>query len=359
MQKRENIGMLTLDSLGGEHDCPNLRANARQSMIVNRARRVTIMRDPLGSFLTQRPVIILDGALATELERRGADLKDPLWSAKCLIERPDLIRAVHLDYFNAGADVATTATYQATFAAFAGRGIYGQGAAQLMRDAVALAADARDQFWAIEANRAGRLRPLVAASIGPYGAMLADGSEYRGHYTLDDIALAEFHRPRLRVLADAGADLLACETIPSRREARVLASLLGEFPDACAWISFSCKDGEHTSEGDPIGECAAELHRFAQIVAVGVNCTPPQHITPLLRRMRHETDKPLVAYPNSGEFYDASSKQWSGDSGRLKFGEQARHWHAEGARLIGGCCRTGPEDIRSVKQCVHRQAEHR
>jgi homocysteine S-methyltransferase len=311
------------------------------------------MRNPIYSFLAQRPSIILDGALATELERRGADLKDPLWSAKCLIERPDLIRAVHLDYFNAGADVATTATYQATFEAFGRRGIHGQDAAQLMRDAVALALCARDEFWAMEANRAGRMRPLVAASIGPYGAMLADGSEYRGHYALDDLALAEFHRPRLRVLTDAGADVLACETIPSLREARVLANLLLEFPDACAWISFSCKDGEHTCEGDPIDECAAELHRFAQIVAVGVNCTPPQYITPLLRRMHDKTDKPLVVYPNSGELYDASSKQWSGDSGRLNFGEQARHWLAEGARLIGGCCRTGPNDIRSVKQCMH------
>jgi homocysteine S-methyltransferase len=322
------------------------------------------MRDPIDDFLAQRPLMILDGALATELERRGADLKDPLWSAKCLIERPDLIRAVHLDYFHAGADVATTATYQATFEGFGRRGIEGARAAQLMRDAVALAAAARDEFWAVEANRDGRLRPLVAASVGPYGAMLADGSEYRGHYALDDAALADFHRPRLRVLADAGADLLACETIPSLREAQLLASLLREFPDACAWISFSCQDGEHTSEGDPIGECAARLHRYPQIVAVGVNCTPPQYITPLLRRMHGETDKPLVAYPNSGELYEPSSRQWrrdsgtrgdsgTSDSGTLELGEQARRWHAEGARLIGGCCRTGPDDIRSVKQCVH------
>src|SRR6266436_6399065 len=143
---------------------------------------------------------------------------------------------------------------------------------------------------AVGSSRAGRLRPLVAASVGPYGAMLADGSEYRGRYALDDAALAEFHRPRLKVLADAGADLLACETMPSLREAQVLASLLREFPDACAWISFSCKDGEHTSEGDPVGECAAELHRHPQIVAMGVNCTPPQYIAPLLRRMHGETD---------------------------------------------------------------------
>src|ERR1700730_17622431 len=245
----------------------NPRANARRSMIVIRARRETIMRDPIDNFLAQRPVFILDGALATELERRGADLEDPLWSAKGLIERPDLIRAVHLDYFAAGADVATTATYQATFEAFARRGINGTGAAQLMRDAVALALAARDEFWAVEANRTGRLRPLVAASVGPYGAMLADGSEYRGHYAVDDTALADFHRARLRVLANAGSDLLACETLPCLREALVLARLLREFPDVRAWISFSCQDGESTCEGDDVGACAAGLHEYPQIVA--------------------------------------------------------------------------------------------
>jgi len=311
------------------------------------------MRNPIGDFLAQRSLIVLDGALATELERRGADLADPLWSAKCLIEQPGMIRDVHLDYFRAGADVATTATYQATFEAFTRRDIDGPAAARLMRGAVALAAAARDEFWAAAANRIGRLKPLVAASIGPYGAMLADGSEYRGRYALDDAALADFHRPRLRVLADAGADLLACETLPCLREARVLANLLREFPDVYAWISFSCKDGAHDCEGEDIGGCAAELHGHGQIAAVGVNCTPPQYIAPLLRRMRGETDKPLLAYPNSGERYDASSKQWSGSPASLAFGETAREWYAEGARLIGGCCRTGPADIRSVKQCVH------
>jgi homocysteine S-methyltransferase len=311
------------------------------------------MRDPIHSFLAQRPFMVLDGALATELERRGADLRDPLWSARCLIERPDLIREVHLDYFRAGADVATTATYQATFEGFAQRGIDGRDAAQLMRNAVALAVAARDEFWTDEPNRTGRSRPLVAASIGPYGAMLADGSEYRGHYALDDAALADFHRPRLQVLARAGADLLACETIPSLREAQVLASLLREFPNVCAWISFSCKDGERNCEGENIGVCAARLREHPQVVAVGVNCTPPQYIPSLLRRMHEETDRPLVVYPNSGECYEPSSKRWSGNSGALDFGAQARSWYRDGARLIGGCCRTGPAQIRSVKQCVH------
>jgi homocysteine S-methyltransferase len=311
------------------------------------------MHDPIHSFLALRPLMVLDGALATELERRGADLNDPLWSAKCLIERPELIREVHFDYLRAGADVATTATYQATFEGFARRGINSRDASHLMCSAVSLAISARDEFWRAESNRSGRLRPLVAASIGPYGAMLADGSEYRGRYALDDAALADFHRPRLSVMARAGADLLAFETIPSLREARVLADLLQEFPDLCAWVSFSCMDGARNCEGEDIRECAAALQRYPQIAAVGVNCTSPQYVAPLLRRMRGGCDKPLLAYPNSGERYDASSREWRGAGDPLEFGAQARLWYAAGARLIGGCCRTGPSDIRSVKQCVH------
>lgn len=311
------------------------------------------MNDPVADFLASHPLLVLDGALATELERRGADLKDPLWSAKCLLQHPDWIRDVHLDYFLAGADLATTATYQATFEGFARRGIDAAGARQAMCAAITLARSAREEFWACAANRHGRSRPLVAASVGPYGAMLADGSEYRGHYALDDAALADFHRPRLAVLGHAGADLLAFETLPCLREARVLARLLEELPGVCAWLSFSCQDGGHTSEGDAIEECVAELQNYPQIVAVGVNCTPPQHIASLLRRMRNATDKPLVAYPNSGESYEASSGRWSGARSAPAFGAQARFWYAEGARLIGGCCRTGPADIRDLKQCVH------
>jgi homocysteine S-methyltransferase len=310
------------------------------------------MQDPINNFLAQRPLLVLDGALATELERRGADLLDPLWSAKCLIEQPELIQAVHLDYFRAGADVATTATYQASFEAFARRGLDATAAATMMRRAVALAAAAREEFCSGKSLPIGRLRPLIAASIGPYGAMLADGSEYRGGYAADDRTLAEFHRPRLQALADAGADLFAFETIPCLREAKVLARLLEEIPGRTAWLSFSCRDGARNCEGEDLGECVAELQGHPQLVAVGVNCTAPQYVTPLLRRMRGRTGKPLIVYPNSGECYEVSSKRWSGTAGTAGFGELARGWFEEGARLIGGCCRTGPDDIRAVTQCA-------
>lgn len=310
------------------------------------------MQNPLDAFLAAQPAVILDGALATELERRGADLFDPLWSAKCLIERPEMIRAVHSDYFNAGADVATTATYQATFDAFRRRGMTVEAAAHLMRTAVTLAAEAREEFWAVAANREMRLRPLVAASIGPYGAMLADGSEYRGHYAVSDRELREFHRPRLQVLADSGADLLACETIPCLREALVLARLLEEFPAMSAWVSFSCQDATRNSEGEDAGACAAALQPFVQIAAIGVNCTRPEYVGSLLRQMRHGTDKPLLAYPNSGEHYDASSKTWAGHIRARPFADESGSWYDAGARLIGGCCRTTPDDIKAIRERV-------
>lgn len=306
------------------------------------------MFSPIAEFLGRRPLLVLDGALATELERRGADLLDPLWSAKYLLEQPQMIRAVHLDYFRAGADVATTATYQATFEGFARRGVAHDEAAQLMRDAVALAAAARDEFWSAPESRADRLRPLIAASVGPYGAMLGDGAEYRGHYAVSDQALAAFHRPRLEVLARSGADLLACETLPCLREALVLARLLADFPSITAWISFSCRDGAHNCEGDEIERCAAALQECSQVAAVGVNCTAPEYVADLLRHMRERTDKPLLAYPNSGERYEALTKRWTGSQNATPFADRARLWYQAGARLIGGCCRTTPEDIRAI-----------
>ncbi|HEX4151216.1 MAG TPA: homocysteine S-methyltransferase [Steroidobacteraceae bacterium] len=313
--------------------------------------------NPIAERLSRQPFIVLDGALATELERRGADLRDPLWSAKYLLESPDAIRAVHRDYFRAGADVATTATYQATFEGFERRGIGRDRAVRLMRDAVALAAEARDEFWADPSHRRFRDRPLVAASVGPYGAMLADGSEYRGRYGVSDRVLGEFHRPRLEILAGAGADLIACETLPCLREALVLARLLEEFPGLSAWISFSCRDGEHNCEGERISDCAAALRGLGQIAALGVNCTPPRHVAALLGRMGAHADKPLLAYPNSGEGYDARSKRWTGPAERGRVADHVLEWYRAGARLIGGCCRTTPEDIGDVRAQVQALAD--
>jgi homocysteine S-methyltransferase len=281
--------------------------------------------------------MVLDGGLATELEARGGDLKDDLWSAKLLTEAPDLIRQVHWDYLAAGADCIVSASYQATVEGFTKKGRSAEEAVELLGYSVRLAREARDAFWSAPEHRVGRLRPLVAASIGPYGAARADGSEYTGRYGLDEEGLVAFHRRRFEVLARSGADLLACETIPSRVEARALVRLLREAPEAWSWLSFSCRDGTHLSE-------------VPQLVAVGVNCTPPQFITSLIAQARRSTDKPVLVYPNSGEAYNAESKSWRPAVDSVDFTESCQSWRELGAALIGGCCRIGPQHIRRIRR---------
>ena len=316
------------------------------------------MPNPLQILFQQKDVIILDGALATELERRGADLRDPLWSAKVLLEQPELIRQVHYDYFAAGADVAITASYQASFPGLAARGLNEAQAANLMRLSIQLAVDARTHYLIDQAhlvdkqpNPQAAMRnwhPLVAASVGPYGAYLHDGSEYRGDYGLTVDELVAWHRPRFAVLAQSGADLLACETIPSLVEGEALLRLLAEFPDVWAWLSFSCRDGDHVCHGERFVDCVALAHECPQIVAIGVNCTAPRYVEDLVRQAAAVTTKPLLVYPNSGERWDALAQCWLPGSGGADFAAAARRWYVVGARLIGGCCRTTPVEIAAL-----------
>jgi len=294
---------------------------------------------------------VIDGGLASELERGGFDLKDSLWSARLLLEAPEAIADVHRHYLDAGADCVISASYQATIQGFVAHGATENAAEAAIRKAVRLALDARDTFW-VKADREERLRPLVAASVGPYGAYLADGSEFTGQYGLDERALVEFHRRRWEILCSSGADLLACETIPSAEEARALASLLTDTPGIYAWFSFSCRDGEHISDGTPIADCVRELASTPRVVAVGVNCTAPAHISSLVENIRNVTGTPIVVYPNSGELWDSECKHWSGPADPTAFADAARLWHKAGARLLGGCCRTRPEDIRRLREAL-------
>lgn len=304
---------------------------------------------PFTPFLERQPAVILDGGLATELEALGENLDDPLWSAKVLFERPERIRRVHLDYLMSGADCVASASYQATLEGFARRGFGREKAVRLLQLSVDLAIEARDDFWGEPSNRTGRLRPLVAASIGSYGAFLADGSEFRGDYGLSGADLIDFHRARLEVMSESGADLLAFETVPSRVEALALARLLDETSGPPAWLSFSCRDGRHISDGSPLREVASELERCERLVAVGVNCTPPQHITSLLRAAAGATTKLLVAYPNSGEDYDVVGKTWHPGTGGVEPVDACVEWRDVGAKVLGGCCRTGPLTIRDMR----------
>jgi len=307
-----------------------------------------MMSNPIASILDLYPVLVIDGALATELERRGCDLKDDLWSARILLEQPDAIKQVHYDYFKAGADCAITASYQATIDGFVKRGLNEREATALIQKSVKLAIEASDEFWAEQANRVGRSKPFVAASIGPYGAFLADGSEYLGNYGLTEKELMDFHRPRMKALIEAGADMLACETIPCLIEAQAIAKLLEEFPSITAWISFSARDERHISEGQVFADCVRQLRDHPQITAIGINCTSPKYIPALICEAKKATNKPILVYPNSGEIYDALTNNWNGDPISHSFGEQAREWYEAGAHLIGGCCRTTPEDIRFI-----------
>lgn len=311
--------------------------------------------NPIADILDEYPLVILDGALATELEHRGCDLNDPLWSARVLLEDPGRIAAVHADYFAAGADGVITATYQASVDGLMRRGLDEAAALALMGDAVRLAARVRDDFWADAANRAGRPRPFVAGSIGPYGAYLADGSEYRGDYGLDEDALVDFHRPRMAAVVAAGADMLACETIPCLVEARALVRLLAEFPDMTAWFSFSAKDGERIHFGERMADCAAFLDGHSQVAAVGVNCTDPRFVPDVIRAVRANTAKPVIVYPNSGEVYDVTTRTWTGDPSADAFAAMAREWHRLGAQIIGGCCRTTPADIAAIGRTTGRR----
>jgi homocysteine S-methyltransferase len=287
-------------------------------------------------------VAVLDGGLATELEARGHDLRDALWSARLLADDPDAVVAAHRAYFRAGADVATTATYQASFDGFAARGVDRAEVARLLRRGVALAARARD-----EVAGDGRHR-FVAASVGPYGAALADGSEYRGRYGLTIAALTAWHRPRLDVLVDAAPDLLAVETVPDVDEAQALVTALAGSP-VPAWLSYSVA-GDRTRSGQPLAEAFAVLAAAPEIVAVGVNCCAPGDVGPAVAAARAATGKPVVVYPNSGERWDARARRWVGPAGFDT--AQAAGWVAAGAAAVGGCCRIGPAAIAGLARAL-------
>jgi homocysteine S-methyltransferase len=291
--------------------------------------------NPFEPFLERRGVVVLDGGLATELEARGLSLDHPLWSARALAEAPEAVGRVHRDYLEAGADVIETATYQATDP-------------DLLAAGVALAVRERDRFREREPAGGARMRPLVAASIGSFGASLANGAEYRGDYGLEVEALAAWHRPRLRVLEGTGADLLAFETIPSFVEAGAIVRLLAETEGPPAWVSFQARDARLLADGTPIEDALVVVERAPRVLAAGVNCVSPRLVAPLLARCATATSKILVAYPNRGGSWDAASRTWAARGGDVDFAPLVGEWRAAGACLIGGCCRTTPADIRTI-----------
>ena len=291
-------------------------------------------------------LVILDGGLATELERRGHDVSGSLWSAAILRTAPEAIEQVHYDYYAAGAQVAISASYQASYEGFAAAGIDPDETTELLHRSVALAISARARYR--RDHPADERRLLVAASVGPYGAISHDGAEYRGDYGLTGGELVAFHARRFGVLAASGADLLACETIPVLDEARALAQLLSARPGSSAWICFTSQDGFHTSHGEPLVDCARALDAVPNVIAVGVNCVKPEVVADAIRALRGGTGKPIVVYPNSGERWSGETHDWQGAPDRESLASLAPGWKAAGARFIGGCCRTGPADIAAL-----------
>jgi len=297
----------------------------------------------LADALSAGPVV-LDGGMSNQLESAGHDLSDELWSARLLAERPEAIVEAHLAYFEAGADVAITSSYQATFEGFAKRGIPHERAAELLGLSVELAREA-----ARRAHTKGVSRPLwVAASVGPYGAMLADGSEYRGRYGLSVAELERFHRPRLEVLAAAGPDVLALETVPDADEARALLRCVRGL-GVPAWLSYSVA-GDRTRAGQPLEEAFALAADADEIIAVGVNCCAPEDVDAAIATAARVAGKPVVVYPNSGEAWDAEARAWTGRS--TFTAEQVAGWERAGARLVGGCCRVGPGAIAGISEAL-------
>jgi homocysteine S-methyltransferase len=290
---------------------------------------------------------VLDGALATELERRGCDLSGPLWSAHVLESSPETIAAVHREYLEAGSDCLFTASYQISEEGFRELGRGPEDAAAALRASVAIAGDAEREY------RAATGRKLwIAASLGPYGAVLHNGAEYHGNYDLSFDDLVRFHSRRIAVLKETPADFLIFETIPSLEEARAIAAALRAHPGTPAAVSFTCRDEQHVAHGERLAACAQALAGEAQVIAVGVNCTAPGLLLGLIGELKQATGKPILVSPNSGERWDADRRAWAGQGEIPDFGTLAKLWRQAGAEWIGGCCRTGPDEIRAVAQAL-------
>ena len=303
---------------------------------------------------------VLDGGLATELEFLGADLSGPLWSAHVLENQPELVLAVHRAYLEAGAGCIATASYQVSRRGYAELGLPRERADAALLHAVALARQACVDHAAAHPTAP---QALVAASLGPYGAALHNGAEYHGNYDCSFADLVDFHCERLAVLACPAAglpapDLLAFETIPSLEEARAILAALAEWPRLQAWLSFTCRDDRHLAHGEPLGDSVAALlgdsvagqQNAGQLLGIGINCIPPQRVPALLAELRPRCPLPILVYPNSGEQWDAVARRWTGSA--ASFEQAAADWFALGADVIGGCCRTRPEDIRSIARAA-------
>ena len=300
----------------------------------------------LKTLLEKQKIIVLDGASGTELQRKGYDVNDELWAAMFLISNPKAIKEVHEDYLQAGANCITSLSYQATYEGFYKKGLNENEAKKMLLLSVSLAKEARDEYF--NKNSEHTNKALVAASIGPYGAFLADGSEFRGDYSLNQKELEEFHKKRLDTLLEAKPDLLAFETVPCLKEAKAYVNLLKNKKNINAWISFSAKDSLHINSGETIKECAQYLEEYSFITAIGINCTSPKYAQSLIKEIKKVSSKIILVYANSGDIYDANDKSWKTSKNNISYAKMSEAWYKAGARIIGGCCQTTPKDIKEI-----------
>ena len=281
----------------------------------------------LHHLLSAEKFIVIDGGLSTQLERHGNDLNDPLWTARVLMNDPSMIERAHRDFVDSGARIVISASYQVSRSGFERNG------RSISEADAALTASITAARQATEGSHA-----LVAASVGPYGAILHDGSEYRGNYGVSHEFLVDFHGERLAVLADAQPDFFAVETIPDVTETMALVEALGDFPEVPAWLTFSAADGARINGGDPIEDAVAIANSLPSIAAVGINCTAPEFITELSTRIRAVTDLPVVAYPNAGGAWDPSTGEWSTKDMNPFTEDHLVSWRNAGVSILGGCC---------------------
>ena len=297
------------------------------------------------TLLNSNGPILIDGGLATQCEAMGCSIGGDLWSAELLQSNPRVLVDAHRAYLDAGARIIISASYQASRIGFMLHGLTEKQADSLIVASVDLAVQARDEY--LHDNPSSD-SPLIAASIGPYGAVMHDGTEYTGAYDVSRSELEEFHGLRLELLDQSDADLLACETIPSFEEAQILAEMLRDARSP-AWVSFSCRDELSIGDGTAVADAVSLFRDHPRVLAVGINCTAPQYTLSLINTIKTAVpDRSTVVYPNSGERYDAVSKTWSGNVTTDDWARSARQWADAGANLIGGCCRTGPAQIRAI-----------
>ncbi|MEQ3695965.1 MAG: homocysteine S-methyltransferase [Pseudomonadales bacterium] len=294
----------------------------------------------------ETPAILLDGGLAIELQNAGARVDSSLWTAKAIINRPEYVIAAHQAYLNAGAKIISTASYQATLKGLVEFGLNDEEAKDVIRQSVELAEEARMR---------SKSDALIAASIGPYGAYLAGGEEYTGAYEIEREELLKFHLDRLIVIFDTNADLLAIETIPNCTEIDVLVDILRARPDVAAWISLSCKNDQQLADGTQLHPIIEKLNTLDNLVAVGVNCCAPDLAGKLAAWLRTATDKPLIIYPNLGQIYNATTKEWSGEGGSLT--DTINHVVASGTSLVGGCCEVDAKAIAELNSHLWKTAD--